>query len=65
MGFNDTLAVPHWDDVWGEELYDHTSPTVHFNDENENLANKPNMASTKEELKKMLLAGWREAIPLK
>ncbi|XP_065836052.1 iduronate 2-sulfatase-like [Oscarella lobularis] len=65
VGFNDTLAVPHWDDVWGEELYDHTSPTVHFNDENENLANKPNMASTKEELKKMLLAGWREAIPLK
>ncbi|XP_065844217.1 iduronate 2-sulfatase-like [Oscarella lobularis] len=61
--FNSTMAMPYWDDVWGEELYDHTTPTVHFNDENENLADKSSMAKTKAELKQMLMAGWRKAAP--
>eukprot|EP00118_Oscarella_pearsei_P025460 m.308222 g.308222 ORF g.308222 m.308222 type:complete len:535 (+) comp43590_c0_seq1:32-1636(+) len=63
VGFNSTLAMPHWENVWGEELYDHNLPTMHFNDENENLASKSSLADVKEELKKMLLAGWRKAVP--
>ena len=61
--FNRTTAVPNWDEVWGTELYNHTQQTVFFNDENENLANKPEMQSLVSELRKMLRAGWRAALP--
>ena len=61
--FNRTTSTPNFHDVWGTELYDHSSPTVFFNDENVNLANKPEMKSTVDELRKMLRAGWRGALP--
>ena len=63
--FNRTTAVPNWDEVWGTELYNHTQPTVLFDDENENLANKPELQSLVNELRKMLHAGWRAALPPK
>ena len=61
--FNRTSATPYFDKIWGTELYDHTNSTVLFNDENENLANKPEMQSLVEELRKQLHAGWRSATP--
>ena len=50
-------------EVWGTELYDHTTPSTFFNDENVNLADKPEMKQVVEELRKMLQAGWRSALP--
>ena len=61
--FNHTTAVPNFKEIWGTELYNHTKPTVFFNDENTNLAKKPEMKSTVDELRKMLQAGWRAALP--
>ena len=61
--FNHTTAVPNFKEIWGTELYDHTKPTEFFNDENTNLAKKPEMKSTVDELRKMLQAGWRAALP--
>ena len=62
-GFDHTTATPHFDDIWGTELYNHTEPVVFFNDENVNLAVKPEMKSLVEELRHMLQAGWRAALP--
>ena len=42
--FDRTTAVPNWDQIWGTELYDHTKPAEFFNDENTNLAKKPEMS---------------------
>lgn len=61
--FNHTTATPHWDEVWGTELYNHTQPTTFFNDENVNLATNPNMQSLVKELRQQLHAGWRAALP--
>ena len=61
--FNRTTAMPHWDDVWGTELYNHTEPTTFFNDENANLANDPDMQPVVKELRQLLHAGWRAALP--
>ena len=63
--FNRTTSTPNFDEKWGTELYDHSSPTVFFNDENVNLANKPEMKSVVDELRKVLQAGWRGALPPK
>ena len=63
--FNRITAVPNFKEIWGTELYDHTKPTVFFNDENTNLAKKPEMKSTVTELRKILQAGWRAALPPK
>ena len=61
--FSHTSATPHWDDIWGTELYNHTHPVTFFNDENANLANVKEMQDTVRELRKILQAGWREAMP--
>ena len=61
--FNCTTVIPNWDEVWGTELYNHTQPTVFFDDDNENLANKPELQPIVNELRKMLHAGWRAALP--
>ena len=61
--FNRTTAKPNWNDVWGTELYNHTQPTVFFNDENINMANDTQMKPTIDELRKLLHAGWRAALP--
>ena len=61
--FNRTTATPNFTDIWGTELYDHTQPTVFFNDENINLANEKDMESIVQSLRKMLQAGWRAALP--
>ena len=63
--FNRTTAIPNWDEVWGTELYNHTQPTVFFDDDNENLASKPELQPLVNELRKMLHAGWRAALPPK
>ena len=62
-GFDHTTATTHFDDIWGTELYNHTEPVVFFNDENVNLAVKPEMKSLVEDLRHMLQAGWRAALP--
>ena len=61
--FDRTTSKPDYNTVWGTELYDHSTPTINFNDENVNLAKKPEMKSTVDELRKALQAGWREALP--
>ena len=61
--FNRTTGVANFSEIWGTELYNHTQPTVFFNDENVNLANKTEMKSTVEELRKILQSGWRAATP--
>ena len=62
-GFDQTSATPNWDDIWGTELYNHTHPVTFFNDENTNLADTKEMQDTVQELRKVLQAGWREAMP--
>ena len=64
-GFNRTTATPDWNDIWGTELYNHTEPVVFFNDENKNLAGNQEMLSVIKELRQMLQAGWRAALPPK
>ena len=61
--FNRTTSTPNFTDIWGTELYDHTSPTVFFDDENMNLANRADMADTVSELRSLLQAGWKAALP--
>ena len=61
--FNRTTAKPNWSEVWGTELYDHTEKSTFFNDENENLAYKPEMKTTIDELRQLLHAGWRATVP--
>ncbi len=61
--FNRTTATPNWTDIWGTELYDHTEPTVFFNDENVNMASDPDKQDLVNELRKILQAGWRAALP--
>ena len=61
--FNRSTATPDWDEIWGTELYNHTEPVIFFNDENVNLAGKPEMKSLVEELRKMIKDGWRAALP--
>ena len=62
-GFNRTEGKPRFEEIWGTELYNHTHPTVFFNDENENLASKQEMQSVVMQLRKQLQAGWRAALP--
>ena len=61
--FDHVKGKPDFDDIWGTELYNHTEPVVFFNDENVNLAAKPEMKSLVEELRHMLQAGWRDVVP--
>ena len=61
--FDHKSAKPDFSGVWATELYNHTMPTKFFNDENENLAMQANMTETVEELRKILRAGWRAAMP--
>ena len=61
--FNRTTATPNFTDIWGTELYNHTEPTVFFNDENINMANQTDMKGLVESLRKVLQAGWRAALP--
>ena len=61
--FDHVKGKPDFDDIWGTELYNHTEPVVFFNDENVNLAAKPEMKSLVEELRRMLQAGWRDVVP--
>ena len=61
--FNRTTATPNFTDIWGTELYNHTEPTVFFNDENINMAHQPDMQDMVQKLRKILQAGWRAAQP--
>jgi len=61
--FNRTTATPNFTDIWGTELYNHTEPTVFFNDENINMASQTDMKGLVESLRKVLQAGWRAALP--
>ena len=62
-GFNRVSAQPDFNDVWGTELYNHTHSVQFFNDDNRNLAGMQNMTEKVAELRKILQAGWREALP--
>ena len=62
-GFDRSTGKPDLNNVWGTELYNHTEPVVFFNDENVNLAAKPEMKNLVEELRQLLHAGWRSALP--
>lgn len=63
--FNHTTSKPHFDQVWGTELYHHSSSngSSFFNDENINIASQTAMQDTVEELRKLVQAGWRTALP--
>uniref|UniRef100_A0A1X7UJF8 Sulfatase N-terminal domain-containing protein n=1 Tax=Amphimedon queenslandica TaxID=400682 RepID=A0A1X7UJF8_AMPQE len=61
--FNRITSTPNFNEIWGTELYDHSSPTVFFNDENVNLATESEMKPVVDELRQLLQAGWREALP--
>ena len=61
--FNRTTATPNFTDIWGTELYNHTEPTVFFNDENVNMVSRPDMQTLVGSLRKILQAGWRAAQP--
>ena len=61
--FNRTTAIPNFTDIWGTELYNHTEPTVLFDDENINMAHQPDMQDLVHSLRKTLQAGWRAALP--
>ncbi len=61
--FNHTTATPDFDSIWDTELYDHSQPTVFFNDENTNMANDPDKQDLVKELRKTLQAGWKAARP--
>ena len=52
--FDHSTATPDFNDIWGTELYNHTQLVVFFNDENVNLAGKPQMKSLVEDLRHML-----------
>ena len=61
--FNRTTGTPNFTDIWATELYNHTEPTVFFNDENINIAGDPDIQDIIGLLRKMLQAGWRAAMP--
>ena len=61
--FDHTTAKPNWTDIWGTELYDHTNPTEFFNDENANMAGDPDKQELVKELRQILRAGWKSALP--
>ncbi len=61
--FNHMSGTPDFTQVWGTELYDHTVEYQFFNDENTNMAGDPKMASLVVEMRQMLHAGWRAALP--
>ena len=61
--FDRNTATPNFNLTWGTELYDHTQPTVFFNDENTNMANDADKQELVKELRKMLQDGWRAIIP--
>ncbi len=61
--FDHTTATPNFTDIWGTELYNHTEPTMSFNDENENMAGDSDKQDLVESLRKILQAGWRAAMP--
>ena len=61
--FNRTTGVPDFNQIWGTELYNHTHPVMHFNDENVNMAKQEEMKSLVEELRGTLQKGWRAAMP--
>ena len=61
--FNRTTATPNFGEVWGTELYNHTDPVVFFNDENNNLSGDADMQELVKELRGILQAGWRSALP--
>ena len=61
--FDRSKSKPDFNKVWGTELYDHSSSSYLFNNENRNMASKSEMMSTVKELRKALQAGWRHALP--
>lgn len=63
--FNRTTSTPDFNKIYGTELYDHRNVTSFFNDENVNIAANEDMVTTVAQLRKMLQAGWRAALPPK
>ncbi|XP_065196694.1 iduronate 2-sulfatase-like [Sycon ciliatum] len=61
--FNHTNAIPNWTEVWGRELYDHSTPSTNYNDENVNKAYERGVEGVIVQLKETLVAGWRDALP--
>lgn len=61
--FNRTTGVPDFKDIWATELYNHTHPTVFFNDDNINMAADDDKKDLVESLRKIVQAGWRKALP--
>ena len=61
--FDRTISKPNFNEIWGTELYDHSNEASFFNDENVNLADKPEMKEIVTELRRVLHAGWKAALP--
>ncbi len=61
--FNRDAATPDFNQLWGTELYDHSQPTINFNDENINVAADADKQEIVIKLRKILQDGWRSAMP--
>ena len=61
--FDRDSATPTFGMVWGTELYDHSEPTVFFDDENTNMASDEDKQEVVQELRKVLQEGWRSVLP--
>lgn len=66
MRWNGSKLEPEWDEVVGEELYDHDGNPCMFNPdkcENVNRVTEPALASVLADLREILRQGWRSALP--
>jgi iduronate 2-sulfatase len=66
--FDRDTATPDWSVAasYGRELYSHTSspvPDASFDYENENVAEAPEQQERVADMREMLRAGWRAALP--
>ncbi len=61
--FDNTNARPNFSQIWDTALYNHTTETELYNNENYNMAGDANMASVVLKMRRILQAGWRAALP--
>ncbi|KAL6257218.1 hypothetical protein P5V15_012145 [Pogonomyrmex californicus] len=59
LPFTHTTCKPDWDIIIAEELYDHRTDRK----ENFNIVTSSKMLNTKKQLRALLKAGWRSALP--
>ena len=61
--FDSKTGKPDFNTIWDTELYDHSQPTVFFDDDNSNMAKDADKQDLIKDLRKTLQDGWRAAMP--